>query len=258
MTAVIVGVATGLGTSAGQKFLGLGENKPPAPIGPPIKITKVTLVPRDTDQTWVFPDPLSEQALDKINGEYAAFKDHDEILRSSGAVETGVSTVEVEVEGNRAKDVRITDIAVVPRCQTPLRGALFYLPPQGEAETVQIGYDLDRRPLIGQYPKKDETDPYPQLTGNYFADQKYILKLAEQATFRLSAVTRGQYCEYHFDLKYIADGKPDSLLINNNGKDFRVSALIEKDRTLDCSAYGQRYSPGDPGWKSMDTSSCAD
>ncbi|MFC7584517.1 hypothetical protein ACFQYP_12810 [Nonomuraea antimicrobica] len=98
VTTIAVGVATGLGTSAGQKFLGLGENKPPAPIGPPIKITKVTLVPRDTDQTWVFPDPLSEQALDKINGEYAAFKDHDEILRSSGAVETGVSTVEVEVE----------------------------------------------------------------------------------------------------------------------------------------------------------------
>ncbi|GAB3805293.1 hypothetical protein GCM10027605_31000 [Micromonospora zhanjiangensis] len=75
-------------------------------------------------------------------------------------------------------------------CREPLTGTLLDNPPQGSAETVQIGYDLDRDPVFAQESKTVETDPLPQLKGNYFAGRKYALKLGEQATFRLKLTVR--------------------------------------------------------------------
>ncbi|WP_405096218.1 hypothetical protein [Micromonospora sp. NBC_01412] len=258
ITVVFTVVGT-LGTTAGQEWLGLGGDKPtppPAPAGDPIKINKITLVPRENDNTWVFPGVVSAQTLGHINGEFRAYeKSSHDIMRSHGGVEAGVSTVELELEGNRVKDVRLTNIAIRPNCHEPLTGALFDNPPEGSAETVQIGYDLDRDPVFAQESKTNDGDLRPQLTGNYFADRKYVLKLGEQATFRLSAVTSRRYCEYAFELEYIADGKPESMTVDNQGKPFRVTALVVQGGHLDCSAYRQVHQPSKRGWTKVSTSS---
>ncbi|RGC65855.1 hypothetical protein C5N14_26245 [Micromonospora sp. MW-13] len=250
-----------MGTAAGLQWLDLGGDKPKptpsaAPGGDPIKINKVTLVPRENDNTWVFPGLVGAQTLGDINDDFRAYeKSTHEIMRSYGGVEAGVSTVELELEGNRAKDVRLTNIAIRPNCREPLTGALFDNSPQGSAETVQIGYDLDRDPVFAQESKMNGSDLRPQLTGNYFANRKYTLKLGEQATFRLSAVTSKQYCEYTFELEYIVDGKPESMVINNQGKPFRVTALVVQKGQLDCSAYQQVHQPSERGWTKVPASS---
>ncbi|MDG4819605.1 hypothetical protein O7628_29340 [Micromonospora sp. WMMD956] len=259
VVAVGVTVVGGLGLAAGQKWLGLGGDKPapsPAPSGDPIKINKITLVPRDNDNTWVFPEAVGAQTLGQIEDEFQAYeKSSHDIMRSHGGVENGVSTVELELEGNREKAVRLTDIAIRPRCREPLTGGLFDNRPQGAAETVQVGYDLDRDPVFAQKARTDDNDMLPRLTGNYFADQKYALKRGEQATFRLSAVTRKRYCEYTFELEYLADGKPGSTTVDNQGQPFRVTALVVRGGEVDCSAYRQVYRSSGRGWVPVPKSS---
>ncbi|SCL28579.1 hypothetical protein GA0074692_2566 [Micromonospora pallida] len=212
--------------------------------------------PRENDNTWVFPGPVSAQTLRDINGDFAAYeKSTQEIMRSYGGVESGVSTVELELEGNRAKEVRITDIAIRPRCREPLKAALFDNSPQGSAETVQIGYDLDRDSVFAQESKVVDGAPLPQLTGNYFASRKYTLKLGEQVTFRLSTVTRERYCEYTFRVEFIADGNVGSIDIDDQGRPFQVTALVTRSGQLDCSAYQQIHQPSERGWTRVAPSS---
>ncbi|OZV81668.1 hypothetical protein CA850_10930 [Micromonospora echinospora] len=269
MISIVVAVVGGVGTSAGVKWLGLGgEDKPTptssatagsgptAPVGDPIKVNKVTPVPRENDNTWVFPGPVSAQTLSDINADFAAYeKSTQEIMRSYGGVESGVSTVELELEGNRGKEVRITDIAIRPRCREPLTAALFDNAPQGTAETVQIGYDLDRDPVFAQESTVVDDDPLPQLTGNYFASRKYTLKRDEQVTFRLSAVTREKYCEYTFRVEFIADGNVGSMDVDNQGRPFQVTALVTRNGLLDCSAYQQMHQTSGRGWARVAPSS---
>ncbi|WP_091643769.1 hypothetical protein [Micromonospora pallida] len=199
---------------------------------------------------------MSAQTLRDINGDFAAYeKSTQEIMRSYGGVESGVSTVELELEGNRAKEVRITDIAIRPRCREPLKAALFDNSPQGSAETVQIGYDLDRDSVFAQESKVVDGAPLPQLTGNYFASRKYTLKLGEQVTFRLSTVTRERYCEYTFRVEFIADGNVGSIDIDDQGRPFQVTALVTRSGQLDCSAYQQIHQPSERGWTRVAPSS---
>jgi hypothetical protein len=264
-TAILVAVAGGLFTKMGESTLGLGDagkssssTPTPNPKGDPIKLTKVTPIPRVNDKTWLYPRQLSAATVSGINKAYLSYeKSTDEIMRSGGGVENDVSTVELELEGNRTKPVRITDIGVVKHCTRPLNGAVFSRRPQGADETVKIGFDLDRDPVIGQYSTGDESAGSRKLTGNYFADHKYVLKLGEQATFRLSAVTRRHYCEYSYELRYIADGKPATMNVNDHGRLFRVSALIEKKGgATDCAAYRQRWVWAESGWTKATAAGC--
>ena len=115
----ILAMVTGVAEGVGGILLGEGggetrESSSPTaiPTGDPIKITKITTVPRSIDGTWVHPESLDDQAVAKINREIEEFeKSTYEIMRSHGAVETGTSSVELELEGNRPTPVRITDIA---------------------------------------------------------------------------------------------------------------------------------------------------
>jgi hypothetical protein len=260
----ILAMVTGVAEGVGGILLGEGggetrESSSPTaiPTGDPIKITKITTVPRSIDGTWVHPESLDDQAVAKINREIEEFeKSTYEIMRSHGAVETGTSSVELELEGNRPTPVRITDIAIDARCREPLTGTLFYNPPQGEAETVQIGYDLDRDTVFAQKSTMVEGEPFPRLIGNYFAEQKYTLKQGEQVTFRLTALSRRQYCEYAFELHYIADGKPGSRRVDDGGKPFRVSALVGKDGIPDCAVYQRHFTSTERVWSKASRAQC--
>lgn len=241
------------------KALGLEDPEPtpsasstpvPAPTGKPLRVTKVTLVPRQNDDTWVSESVVDVDTLARINRDIRAAggtqsESADTIMRAAGAVETTMSTVEIELEGNRQKTVRIIDVRAVAQCREPLTGTIFYGPPQGTVDTVKLGFDLDEASPIARYAKPDPQDGVPIFVGDYFADHKYTLDQDDQVTFRLSARTFKSYCEYQYKFELIVDGEPESQLVDNNGQPFKVSAEVRdgpyRQASLNCAAYDGLY-----------------
>ncbi|MGR6914647.1 hypothetical protein ACU635_10390 [[Actinomadura] parvosata] len=257
-------VVASLASKGGEKALGWSEDKPTspssstpttaAPSGNAVRVNAITYIPKPSDYTFVVPGLVGSDAVRKLNGTFGPGEDRERAvaaLRALGGVETTESTIELELEGNRQKPVRITNMRLDADCRPPLTDTLFFSPPQGDAPSVKIGFDLDRPNPIAQYAKENENNPgFPyQLTGDYFADQKYELKNGEQATFRVTARTFKHYCEFRIRLSLLVDSKPATQLIDDAGRPFRISAKISPKDSTDrvwavCSAYKRVYGGG--------------
>ncbi|MFC4111687.1 hypothetical protein [Nonomuraea zeae] len=255
-----------LASKGGERALGWSEDKgtgqtrspsPTAsaqPSGAAVKVNKITFVPKVNDNTYVVPGLVAPDVVHKLNSVFEPEEDPEAAtaaMRALGGVETTESTIELELEGNRQKPVRITGMKLDADCRAPLTDTLFFSPPQGDLPTVKIGFDLDRPYPIAQYAKEHEQGPGlpTQFSGDYFADRKYELKPGEQATFRLTTRTYKHYCEYAFKLELLVDSKPETQTIDNDGQPFRISAKIAPKRVrfnewATCSAYKRVYLGG--------------
>ncbi|MFI0423157.1 hypothetical protein [Spongiactinospora sp. 9N601] len=237
----------------------------PAFLGDPVKVNKITFIPKSQDNTWVVPSIVQPSMVRKLNSLYTPEGGPEaaaDAMRALGAVETTESTIELELEGNRQKPVRILNMRMDADCRKPLTDTLFFSPPQGASEVVKIGFDLDRANPVARYAVEHELGPDfpPRFSGDYFADQKYVLKSEEQATFRLTARTYKKYCEYRFKLELLVNGKSAEQIIDNHGQPFRITAKIsnredEYNTWANCSAYKRSYLGGSlknlnsgPGW----------
>ncbi|TYB56803.1 hypothetical protein FXF51_42600 [Nonomuraea sp. PA05] len=259
-------VVASLASKGSEKALGWNDSKPtslspstaksvsPAPSGEAVKVNAITFVPKRNDNTFVVAGIVAPDAVHKLNASFDPEKDPEgaaAALRTLGGVETTQSTYELELEGNRQKPVRITNMRLDANCREPLTDTLFFSPPQGDAPTVKIGFDLDSPNPIAQYAKEHEDGPgFPyRFTGDYFADQKYELKNGEQATFRVTARTFKHYCEFRIRLSLLADSKPATQIIDDMGRPFRISAKVASKDSVghvwaDCSAYKRVYGGG--------------
>src|SRR5438128_8075667 len=108
--------------------------------GPPIRFDATFDPVGESAIVWAFAEPLQgtrPPAIIPNEGMFTWFVDR-------GGVQAGESAVRLSVEGRRLGKVRITGLhAHVLGQQPPLRGTLFYLPPQGIYDNSRIGVDLD-------------------------------------------------------------------------------------------------------------------
>lgn len=243
--ALVTNVLPG-GQKAGGQGNTLGSRSPSATKGSPLRVTQVYYVPRRNDHSWVAATALDPAAVGPLNHSVeragGVLSDAaDPIMRAAGGVDPSTSTVEVELEGNRPGPVRITDIRAVVQCRQPLDGTLFYNPPQGQSDTVKLGFDLDSPSPIAQYVKRGGGGGrYMTFYGDYFADHKYTLNQGDQATFRLAASTDKRYCEYRYRFDLIVAGRPGSQIIDDSGQPFKVSAEIIRPND-GCRPYKRLY-----------------
>ncbi|MGW3345123.1 hypothetical protein ACWDA3_17565 [Nonomuraea rubra] len=265
MVPIVVAVVASLASKGGEKALGWSENKPAnpspsppttaPPTGEAVKVNAITFVPKWADTTFVVAGLVAPEAVRELNKTFAPEANPEAAaaaLRALGGAETTESTIELELEGNHQKPVRITNMRLAADCREPLTGTLFFSPPQGESATVKIGFDLDSGPdPIAQYAKEHEDGPaFPsQFSGDYFADRKYELKHGEQATFRVTARTYKHSCEFRIKLSMLVNSKPATQIIDDAGRPFRISALIAPkhdtfNKWADCSAYERVYLGG--------------
>jgi hypothetical protein len=233
--AVVGGIVLALVTTVlpgGQKAGGQGSatasRSPGATKGGPLRIDQVHYIPRQNDHSWVMATALDPAAVGSLNQRVkraggVLSDDVDPVMRAAGGIDPDVSTVEVELEGNRPGPVRITNIHVVAQCRKALDGTLFYNPPQGESDTVKLGFDLDSPSPIAQYAKRGSNDGPPVFYGDYFADHKYTLNQGDQATFRLAARSLKNYCEYRYRFDLIVAGHPVPQVVDDNGRPFKVT-----------------------------------
>ncbi|MBO3752522.1 hypothetical protein J5X84_41245 [Streptosporangiaceae bacterium NEAU-GS5] len=209
----------------------------PSPTTAPEPPIVVDLVKEDHDYdhlpiSWVLRDPtvFSRPALDWISKLTRASKAHaggsrDPWFYQHAAARADLTAIKLIVHGNRDKKVRILSMRTIKRCSAPLHGTLFYSPLGGASdEIVRIYFDLDKPD-----PLPLQLDGKGRVGGNYFSKRTISLKRDEDIVFQIIADTERYYCEFRFALNVLADGRQQTVIVDNHGQPWRVSALRYRD-----------------------------
>jgi hypothetical protein len=207
--------------------------------GPPVKINQVIneRTPSLQGETWVFADALhlSSRTLAKINGPLKLEREHgvlhpnpfDRWAIANGGVDPTTAVTRVILEGNRSSTVEILGIRANPQCQQPFDGTIFYSPTAGADPVAMMGFDLDSPDSIAY-----------KANGGFVASQPYFetttisLAPGEHQVIDMVAVTHRHFCRYTFTITVLDGDKISTETLDDNGKPFEVSALLEGSGSL--------------------------
>jgi hypothetical protein len=229
VTALVVAIATSLGTGIGNSILTTAQGHPSSG-GPPIKIEHVGQVQTWEDYSFVIPRKviLPAAQLAAMNRQVTTSEStYTNWFLHRGGVIANRATISITVRGNGTGPVTITDMQVVKYCGRPLtNGTLFYSPSEGAGPfgTSQIGFDLGRLVTIGQYipaPGAHMLSP----GGNFFAKEVITLKPGEPRTLSAFVTAEHEYCSFTFQL-HVATPDGNSVIekIADNGKPFHITS----------------------------------
>ncbi|GAA0939312.1 hypothetical protein [Nonomuraea longicatena] len=136
----------------------------------------------------------------------------------------GATNVTVVLTGNRSS-LRIIDVRprVLVRAP-PADGALLRQGTAGEAGTVELVADLDRRPVRFAAKKEPRTA--------YFTKQQIDLKRDERVTLSLSIVGESAYYEFDLVATVLAEDRSEEVVINGpGGVPFRLTGPADSYRS---------------------------
>lgn len=243
--ALVAAIATGLGNDA---VAHITAQQPAAATGSPAKIDLVDHVPELGDTHAVAkPLVLSAAELGQLNSLNQGTPAYEAWFASHGAVDTVRTENEIVVEGNRSHQVRIIDIQPVTTCSAPWNGTLFASPPSASNTSTQLFLNLDapnsRPSYIAPGPNGEAT-----AGADFFGTYTVSLNQGEQYTFNVVATTTAHYCSFTLDMTVLDDGHAVVEKIDDNGRPFQVSAVIDSDpnepRPGEYSAYQELYIGG--------------
>jgi hypothetical protein len=224
-----------------------------------VRIDKIAF-PEHDGQSMVAAKPLAKTdvkpLIDRLNG-----NEPISVLRPLGYTDVVNSMISLHISGGHPTPVRIINMHAVSTCRSSLKGVLIYNPNAGEMATTKIGFDLDEPDPPARESSLDAKG-VPQLKGEYFVNHEYVLSADEPADFTIMVTTSKHYCEFHFVMDLLVDGKSVYQNIDNNGKPFTVSAGIGRydsyhEFVFDFSSYRMflqspittAYPAGKPSWK---------
>ena len=229
VTALVVAIATSLGTGIGNSILTAAQGHPSSGA-PPIKIEHVGQVQMWEDYSFVIPRKviLPSAQLAAMNRQVTTSESAytNWFLQRGGAI-ANRAILSITVRGNGSGPVTITDMQVVKHCGHPLtNGTLFYSPTEGAGPfgTSQIGFDLGQLVTIGQYipaPGAHMLSP----GGNFFAKEVITLKPGEPQTLSAFVTAEDEYCSFTFQLHVATpDGHSATEKVTDNGKPFQITS----------------------------------
>jgi hypothetical protein len=206
--------------------------------GPAVAV--IAVVERDQQtqgEMWALPGPLEPTAdvtrvLSVAGSSSQQLDQFRDWIRGRGGVDVGHSRVKLIVQSRRIhKEVRITGMRAITRCERPLQGTLLYAPTQAGADTSKIGFDLDSNDSVARTINTDAPEVgVPDYLGNrFFDDQSIVIAEDQGEILQISAYTRMHYCEWTVELQLLADGEiqPPYLVGIGSGSDpFRTTAAV--------------------------------
>jgi hypothetical protein len=164
--------------------------------------------------SWTVPHPLKD--LEYPAGDHRDADTWHEWAVSNGGGEDGSTLVEVIVQGRTSKAVVLTDLRVrVVKRRPPPKGTRVLLTAGAGLPTRYFNVNLDDRPPTWQYEHGEDDTVKP-------VKFPYRVSGAQPEVFLLGAYTRDCDCQWSAELFWVADGKPDSLVLDNNGEPFRT------------------------------------
>jgi hypothetical protein len=198
-----------------------------------------------THVMWALPEQLSPEesrlAQQRILGgprQDSAIASLEALLARRGGVKIdfvdtreGIredSELRLIIEGQHGSPVLITRMyARVLKRQSPLSEVLFFGPPEGQGEDIQIGFDLD------------STNPVARILGNdghlgepYFATKHVTVKRGEQVVFGIKGFADGCYCEWEIVIDAIVDGQNQMFTVKDGSRPFRTTGFTDTYGTI--------------------------
>ncbi|WP_285635591.1 hypothetical protein [Actinoallomurus iriomotensis] len=258
--AIALSVATSVITGVAQKLVD-GDSQASSATSPARSAAKIPLVTaaarvlEDLDQDiWVAGSPVEltpariariQQARNR-GGTQGDLHDYLSSMAQVGAVKSDGIAIDLNLATRAASQVRVDRIRLASQCRDPLAGTVFYSPPAGPAMPIgKIGFDLDSPAPVAR--KLVDGDSGQQLGADYFADNVQYLKKDDGFAYRVVARTSKHYCEFRILVDASADGVSQTTTVDDQGRPFRVSALVCGDGPVPCprfSAYRRVYSGG--------------
>jgi hypothetical protein len=168
--------------------------------------------------TWALRGSLGQLSVDEqllLARAPSAVKEFNDWMRGRGGVDVDVSFIKLIVIGQREREVAITGMrAKLEDCEPPLQGTLFYLPPEGERENTQIGFDLDEGEPVAREIKPDKSFGERGYFGReYFKHHTETLALGQSVVFNIIAMTESNYCSWYIDMEVLAAGRRENVTV---------------------------------------------
>jgi hypothetical protein len=186
---------------------------------PPVQF--LSILERDygaQGETWALPEKLGsldvvDQATLKTAG--IAPDDFQKWVRARGGVDVGISYIKLVVTSQQFSKILITDMhAEVEKRDKPLKGTLFYAPPQGGTTNSVIGFNLDEtKPIAREIRPEKDFRVAGYLGAPYFRERSVTLVSGEQHIFNIVALTKKYHCSWYIKL---------SMYVNDELKEFKV------------------------------------
>jgi len=205
--------------------------------GPPLGVTVQTRESAENNGAWLFPGrPLAPHATLSWAGLSGI------LAKRADKTDTYETTTLITLEGRRAHTVVITGmhLKVLSRTTPALGGTLLVDPPQGEDDTIKIGFDLDDDIPVA----RNLNTQHARFGEPYFNDYTVSFKKGEETTFGIMFRTVKSDVTYDLVLDEVVDGKPTEQVVANGSRPFRTRGFAP--------AYDQVLAPSQQtdGWSS--------
>jgi hypothetical protein len=165
------------------------------------------------------------------------------------------SPIELVVRGNHESSVVIREIrAEVSARRAPLADTLFYGPPEGVGDVIDVGFDLDASEPVASVVDEDIIESGEQ-TESYFAEKFVTLERGESTQFGIIAYTRECYCEWEIVIDAVVDGANESFTVGDESGPFRTTAFAPSYEaaysTGSENPQGRVFGPMPEGWSPL-------
>jgi hypothetical protein len=135
--------------------------------------------------------------------------------------------------------VQLVNITPLTQCSAPLRGTIFYNPPQESDTSARIYLNLNDPAEPAGY------EIYNKISPDYFGHYTIALTYGETFTFQIDAAVHNEYCAFSLRLTIIANGRRLTKDVNDAGQPFRVTSLLpDPPAGPSFAGYGDLYFGG--------------
>ena len=148
------------------------------------------------------------------------------------------------VQNERDYPIQILNMSVVKSCHAPLAGTLFYEPPQGAIESVQVGFNLDSADTEAKVAKGPSVEVPPT---DYFSKYTVSIKPHGKQVFNISAYTARYSCAFRYRFVILDGEKKTFQIIGNGNAPFKVDAMLLGTGRNPFSSYAAAYVVGNFG-----------
>jgi hypothetical protein len=141
-------------------------------------------------------------------------KFHD-YMAEHGGVDSGVTRLQVVVQGLASGQVLISDMrAVVVDRGKPLTGIPVRCPTAGAANIRAVTLDLD------------DPTPHAHYTGRPREEFGFTVQQGETETFLVTATTTQCTCRWHLEMELVVMGERRTITVTDNGSDFYTTTTL--------------------------------
>jgi hypothetical protein len=145
------------------------------------------------------------------------------------------------LQNDSDRPVSILDLRVIKNCGSPLSGTLFYSPAQGSDNDIRIGFNLDSADTGAESAEGWNTAIWKP---DYFESKYISFRPGQQRVLNIRAVTAKHACTFSYQATVLEGKTKFYQSIDDNGRPFRVNAIIDSPSNAPCARYASLYVGG--------------